>query len=183
MAKGWNGFSYLEGVRQLAWSTGFVGVWNNGYDREQHSDDKTREPEKRQNRTQTEIAHRLSRAPTGSNITVAKCTNTVSFHLPCLMLLENKNSRGGREIVARVSHVDGPRRERRGRDGHFCFYLVLFVFGRVVRGAPCSRKGGGIRDEGHVVTLFLYIDLYLVLVFLSFPLPLCVCDTRGNQRF
>ena len=55
-------------------------MWNNGYDREQHSDDKTREPEKRQNRPQTEIAHRLSRAPTGGNITVAKCTNTVSFH-------------------------------------------------------------------------------------------------------
>lgn len=94
---------------------------------------------KRQNRPQTEIAHRLSRAPTGSNITVAKCTNTVSFHLPCLMLLENKNSRGGREIVARVSHVDGPRRERRGRDSHFCFYLVLFMFGQVV------LKGGGAR--------------------------------------
>lgn len=145
-------------------------MWNNGYDREQHSDDKTRESEKRQNRPQTEIAHRLSRAPTGSNITVAKCTNTVSFHLPCLMLLENKNSRGGRNIVARVRHVDGPRRERRGRDTLFCFYLILVLFGRVVRGAPSSRKGGGRRDEGHVVTLFLYIDLYLVLLFLSFPL-------------
>lgn len=98
-------------------------MWNNGYDREQHSDDKTRAPEKRQNRPQTEIAHRLSRAPTGSNTTVAKCTNTVSFHLPCLMLLENKNSRGGREIVAGASHVDGPRRERRGRDSHFSFPL------------------------------------------------------------
>lgn len=143
---------------------------------------------KRQNRTQTEIAHRLSRAPTGSNITVAKCTNTVSFHLPCLMLLENKNSRGGREIVARVSHVDGPRRERRGRDSHFCFYLVLFMFGQVVlKGgggeAPCSRKGGRARYEGHVVTMFLYIDLYFVLLFLSFPLPVCVCDTRGSRRY
>lgn len=91
-AKGWKWFPYLEGVRQLAWSTGLVGVWNNGYDREQHSDDKSRKPEKRQNRPQSEIAHRLSRAPTGGNITVAKCTNTVSFlSLPCLVLLENKN--------------------------------------------------------------------------------------------
>lgn len=40
-----------------------------------------------------------------------------------------------------------------------------------------------MRHEGHVVTLFLYIDLYFVLLFLSFPLPLCVCDTRGNQRY
>lgn len=143
---------------------------------------------KRQNRPQTEIAHRLSRAPTGSNITVAKCTNTVSFHLPCLMLLENKNSRGWREIVARVSHVDGPGRERRAGMLNFAFFLlVLFGFAPVLselfgRRALCSRKGGGIRYEGRV-TLFLYIDLYFVLLFLSFPLSLCVCDTRGNQRY
>lgn len=31
------------------------------------------------------------------------------------------------------------------------------------------------------MTLFLYIDLYFVLLFLSFPLPSCVCDTRGKS--
>lgn len=106
---------------------------------------------KRQNRPQTEIAHRLSRAPTGSNITVAKCTNTVSFHLPCLMLLENKNSRGGREIVAGVSHVDGTRRERRGRGAHFCFYLVLVTFGRLVWAGgehPAPEKEAGCGTKG-----------------------------------
>lgn len=28
-----------------------------------------------------------------------------------------------------------------------------------------------MRYQGHVLTLFLYIDLYFVLLFLSFPLP------------
>lgn len=31
------------------------------------------------------------------------------------------------------------------------------------------------------MTLFLYIDLYFVLLFLSFPPPSCVCDTRGKS--
>lgn len=34
--------------------------------------------------SQSEIAHRLSRAPTGGNITVTKCTNTVSFSFTAL---------------------------------------------------------------------------------------------------
>lgn len=155
-AKGWKWFPYLEGVRQLAWSTGLVGVWNNGYDREQHSDDKTRKPEKRQNRPQTEIAHRLSRAPTGGNITVAKCTNTVSFlSLPCLMLLENKNCWG-------LGGKSWPGRPRRWMDqGESCgtgmIVFLLFsssircfhVLVRVVwKRHPTSRKGGGLRDEG-----------------------------------
>lgn len=33
-------------------------------------------------------------------------------------------------------------------------------------------------NEGHVVTLFLYIDLYFVLLLLFSPLFPCVCDAR-----
>lgn len=61
----------------------------------------------------------------------------------------------------------------------FCSCLVELFGGE----APCPRKGGRARYQGHVVTLFLYIDLYFVLLFLSFPLPVCVCDTRGSRRY
>lgn len=56
----------------------------------------------------------------------------------------------------------------------FCFFL-LFVSGlswsSCSGGHPTSGKGGGRRDGGHSVTLFLYIDLYFVLLFLSFANP------------
>lgn len=32
------------------------------------------------------------------------------------------------------------------------------------------------------MTLFLYIDLYFVLLFLSFANPSCICDARGSRR-
>lgn len=55
----------------------------------------------------------------------------------------------------------------------FFFFLFLVFLGRVIRGGnPTSRKGGGRRDGGHSVTLFLYIDLYFVLLFLSFANPI-----------
>lgn len=90
------------------------------------------------------------------------------------MLLENKNSRGGRNIVARVSHVDGPGRERRGRDAHSFFlpFFILFLFCSCLVelfGGSTFRKGVGRRHQGLAATLFLYIDLYSVLLFLSCP--------------